>query len=83
MLLVIHPRAVALHRSRPDGTPRNLWRATVEWVEPQGTRVRVGLSGPPALIAEVTRAAVEDLVIRQGSSLWVSVKATEVAAYGA
>jgi molybdate transport system ATP-binding protein len=83
VLLVIHPRAVALHRSRPDGTPRNVWRGTVEWVEPQDARVRVGLSGPPALIAEVTRAAVDDLAIHQGSSLWVSVKATEIAAYGA
>jgi molybdopterin-binding protein len=35
------------------------------------------------LIAEVTRAAVDDLTIHQGSSLWVSVKATEIAAYGA
>ncbi len=83
VLLVIHPRAVALHRSRPDGTPRNVWRGTVEWTEPQGTRVRAGLSGPPALIAEVTREAVDDLTIHQGSSLWVSVKATEIAAYSA
>jgi molybdate transport system ATP-binding protein len=83
VLLVIHPRAVALHRSRPDGTPRNVWQGTVEWTEPQGARVRIGLGGPPALIAEVTRAAVDDLTIHQGSSLWVSVKATEIAAYGA
>jgi molybdate transport system ATP-binding protein len=83
VLIVIHPRAVVLHRARPDGSPRNVWQGTVEWAEPQGTRVRVRLSGPPALVAEITRAAVDDLAIRPGSSLWVSVKATEVAAYGA
>jgi len=83
VLAVVHPRAVALHRSRPDGSPRNVWQGTVEWVEPQDTRARVRLSGPPALVAEVTREAVESLGIRERSVLWVSVKATEVGVYGA
>jgi molybdate transport system ATP-binding protein len=83
VLVVIHPRTVVLHRARPDGTPRNVWQGTVEWTEPQGARVRVRLSGTPALVAEITREAVDELAIRPGSSLWVSVKATEIAAYGA
>jgi hypothetical protein len=27
---VTHPRAVALHRRAPEGTPRNVWRGAVQ-----------------------------------------------------
>ncbi|HSH61488.1 MAG TPA: ABC transporter ATP-binding protein, partial [Acidimicrobiales bacterium] len=45
VLVVVHPRAVALHCSRPDGTPRNVWRGTVEGVDPEGERARVRVTG--------------------------------------
>ena len=28
-LASVHPRAIALFRDRPDGSPRNVWRAPV------------------------------------------------------
>ncbi|HZR71050.1 MAG TPA: ABC transporter ATP-binding protein [Burkholderiales bacterium] len=83
VLLVVHPRAVALYRDPPAGTPRNCWRATVAGVDPEGERGRVWLAGPPAIVAEVTAEAIADLGIEPGRALWVAVKATEIAAFPA
>nr|WP_308103969.1 ABC transporter ATP-binding protein [Actinocorallia sp. API 0066] len=77
------PSAVALYRERPDGSPRNLWKATVEGVERHGTSVRVHLTGPFAAAADITPAAVADLALRPGSTVWAAVKATETHAYPA
>ena len=80
---VVHPRAVALYRQRPEGTPRNVWRAQVTAVDPEGDRARVVLGGPLALVAEVTPASVEELSLADGGPVWVTVKATEVDVYPA
>jgi molybdate transport system ATP-binding protein len=84
VFLTFSPAAVALYRSRPDGSPRNLWPARVAAVERQGDRVRVRLDGPPlAAAADVTPAAVAELELTEGSRVWVSVKATETHVYPA
>jgi molybdate transport system ATP-binding protein len=80
---VIHPRAVALYRSRPDGTPRNVWYGHVESVDLQGDRVRVRVKGPVPLVAEVTRGAMRELGLGAGAGVWMVVKATEVSVYPA
>ncbi len=80
---VIHPRAVALYRTRPDGTPRNVWHGQVDSVDLHGDRVRVRVKGPVPLVAEVTRAAMNDLGLRAGLGVWMVVKATEVSVYPA
>ena len=80
---VIHPRAVALYRTRPDGTPRNVWYGHVDSVDAYGDRVRVRVLGPVPLVAEVTRAAVQELGLAAGADVWMVVKATEVSAYPA
>ncbi|MFC0864279.1 ABC transporter ATP-binding protein [Sphaerimonospora cavernae] len=77
------PSAVALFRSRPDGTPRNLWSATISGVERHGDQFRVGLDGPVSVSADVTAAAVADLDLLPGQRIWVAVKATETHAYPA
>ena len=78
VLATIHPRAIALHRERPSGSPRNVWRTTAEAVEPLGDITRVLLGAPLPLTADITPGAAHELLIRPGTSLWVSVKATEV-----
>ncbi|MFC4051621.1 ABC transporter ATP-binding protein [Actinomadura syzygii] len=84
VFLAFAPAAVALYRTRPDGSPRNLWRARVAAVERQGDRVRVQLSGPPFdAVAEVTPAAVAELQLSEGSEIWAAVKATETHVYPA
>ena len=80
---VIHPRAVALYTSRPEGTPRNVWRGRAEDLDLQGERVRVRLSGAVPLVAEVTPSAVRELHLDAGAEVWVAVKATEVSVYPA
>jgi molybdate transport system ATP-binding protein len=80
---VIHPRAVALYRTRPDGTPRNVWQGQVDGVDLYGERVRVRVMGPVPLVAEVTRGAVDELGLTPGAVVWMVVKATEVSVYPA
>src|SRR5437762_1554512 len=79
----IHPRAVALHRTRPEGSPRNVWRGHASALDFQGDRVRVGVEGEMSIVAEVTPAAVRDLDLAEGGEVWVSVKATEIGVYPA
>ena len=79
----VHPRAVALHRNHPEGSPRNVWRGRAAALDFQGDRVRVGVEGEMSIVAEVTPAAVRDLDLAEGREVWVSVKATEISVYPA
>jgi len=80
---VVHPRHVALYRTQPEGTPRNVWSGRITSLDRQGDRVRVTVGGPPSLVAEVTPAAVYELHLAEGGEVWVSLKAAEVAVYPA
>jgi molybdate transport system ATP-binding protein len=82
-LAVIQPQAVALYPRRPDGSPRNVWAVTVADIDRQADRVRVRLTGEVPLVAEITPAALDALVLRPGDDLWATVKATEIVAYPA
>jgi molybdate transport system ATP-binding protein len=77
------PSAVALHRSRPDGSARNVWPGRVRHLEQHADTVRVQVDAAVSVLADVTTAAVADLGLDVGSSVWVAVKATEVRAYPA
>jgi molybdate transport system ATP-binding protein len=77
------PSAVALHRSRPDGSARNLWPGRVQHLEQHADTVRVQVDADVPVLADVTTAAVADLALDVGSPVWVAVKATEVRAYPA
>lgn len=80
---VIHPRAVSLFLTRPEGTPRNVWRGETENIDLHGERVRVRVNGPVPLVAEVTPSAVRELHLQSGAPVWIAVKATEVSVYPA
>jgi len=77
------PAAVAVYRSRPDGSPRNVWPARVAGVEPYGDALRLELDGPLPVAADVTALAAAELDLVTGSEVWASVKASEVEAYPA
>ncbi|WP_089312573.1 ABC transporter ATP-binding protein [Actinomadura mexicana] len=84
VFIAFAPSSVALYRTRPDGSPRNLWRTRVGAIERQGDRVRVRLSGPPFdAVADITQAAVAELQLSEGSPIWAAVKATETHVYPA
>ncbi len=80
---VLHPRAVALHAGRPEGSPRNVWSGTVDGVEVDGQRARVRVAGALPVVAEVTPAAVSELGLAAGRTVWASCKAMEVSVYPA
>ncbi len=77
------PTAVAVFRSRPDGSPRNVWPSRVVDVELTGGGVRVRLDGPVPLLADVTAAAVAELDLVPGREVWAAVKASDTHAYPA
>ena len=80
---VVRPRAVALHRLRPEGSPRNAWAGVVGGLDAEGDRVRVQVDGRIPIVAEVTPAAVAELGLDAGAGVWVTVKATDVSVYPA
>jgi molybdate transport system ATP-binding protein len=77
------PSAVAVHRTRPEGSPRNVWPVVVYGVEQYGDRVRIEFTGQPDLAAEITTGAAAELDLVPGREVWVAVKATETHAYPA
>ncbi|MFJ2895465.1 ABC transporter permease [Streptomyces sp. NPDC087218] len=80
VLAVIAPEAVAVHRERPAGSPRNVWPGTVRELTAVGSRTRVALAldEAPDLVAEITPEAAAELGLGEGTAVWASVKATEV-----
>jgi molybdate transport system ATP-binding protein len=80
---VIHPRSVAIHKIRPEGSPRNVWSGRASHIELLGNRVRVRIDGEVPLVAEVTPAALKELDLVEGGEVWLSFKATDVGVYAA
>ena len=80
---VVHPRAVAIHRAHPEGSPRNVWQGRATSIELLGNRVRVRIEARVPLVAEVTPAALRELNLVEGGEVWLSFKATDVAVYPA
>src|SRR4029453_7099920 len=80
---VVHPRAVSLLRTNPDGTPRNVWRGPTAEIDEEGPIARIRVGTAPPIVAEVTVAAVEALRLAAGEEVWVTVKATEIVLYPA
>ena len=79
--VAVRPQAVTLHEREPEGSARNAWLATVSSVEGGADRVRVALTGPVSLTAEVTAVSVAAMGIRPGVRLWATVKAVDLVVY--
>jgi molybdate transport system ATP-binding protein len=77
----VRPESVALYLSRPDGSPRNVWRARLVGATPHGGTVRCELAGEVPLVADVTATAFAELGLAPGAEVWATVKASEVAVY--
>ncbi|KQV04554.1 MULTISPECIES: ABC transporter ATP-binding protein [unclassified Kitasatospora] len=77
------PAAVTLHRTRPDSSARNVWQLEVAGLDLHGDQVRVDLTGPLPMAADLTPAAAAELDLAPGSLVWAAVKATQTHAYPA
>jgi molybdate transport system ATP-binding protein len=80
-LATIRPQAVTLHRAHPEGSARNVWSGPVASIDWHAERATVTVAGPVTLVAEVTAAALADLAVADGDTVWVSVKATDISVY--
>ena len=78
VLAVIRASAIAVHASRPEGSPRNAWATRVELVEHLGDRARLRTRGPLPLTVEITEESASALALSEGSEVWLSIKATEI-----
>ena len=78
VFVTVRPSAVALHRSRPEGSARNSWSGHIAGIEQHGDTIRVAVDSEPVILADVTPAAIAELDLSLGTPVWVSVKATEV-----
>lgn len=79
------PRAVAVHREAPGGSPRNTVVVRVVGIERQGelVRVRGTASSGLRLAADITPSSVAGLGLGVGQEVTFVVKAAEVNIYAA
>jgi molybdate transport system ATP-binding protein len=90
--VVVHPRAVSVHRSMPGGSPRNVLTGEMRDLDVRGDHVRVRVdvafparvataTGAVTLVAEVTTDAVAALDLGAGGTVHLALKATELAVH--
>jgi molybdate transport system ATP-binding protein len=77
----VRPESVALYLTRPEGSPRNVWPATLAGATPHGATVRCELAGEVPLVADVTETSFAELGLAPGAAVWATVKASEIAVY--
>ncbi len=83
VFVVFRPSAVALSAQRPDGTTCNSWPAMVQTVTRHGDNLRIELTGPVAVAADVTPSAAAGLQLQSGREVWITVDAAETVSYPA
>jgi len=82
VVMTVHPTAISVHQSRPEGSQRNVWSTRVDRLEIMGDRVRLLTATPLPLTVEVTAGSAEALELEQGSEVWLAIKATEIRVEG-
>ena len=78
VLLTIRPSAISLHRIEPEGSQRNTWQTSIDVMERLGERTRIRTGPPIPLTVEVTSEATSALQLREGETVWLAIKATEI-----
>jgi molybdate transport system ATP-binding protein len=86
--VVVDPRSITLHLSRPEGSARNLFHGKIVHVVPVGSRdrgsVRVTIMVdvlPLPLTAEVTTSSAVQMALSEGMSVYATFKVLEARAY--
>ncbi|MEI2714551.1 MAG: ABC transporter ATP-binding protein [Nocardioides sp.] len=75
------PSAVAVSRTRPEGSARHVWSGVVESAVPHGDAVRLRIASTPSLLADVTPAAAAALDLAPGTEVWLAAKETAMTWY--
>lgn len=82
VVMTVHPTAISVHKTRPEGSQRNVWRTRIDRLEAMGDRVRLLTATPLPLTVEVTAGAADALRLAEGSEIWLAIKATEIRVEG-
>jgi molybdopterin-binding protein len=83
-MVALSPREVTLHLQAPAGSAQNVFEGPILELIPEppfGERVRVAVGSRPALVAEVTRQAIQSLGLREGVRVFAAFKATALVPY--
>ncbi|WP_415974537.1 sulfate/molybdate ABC transporter ATP-binding protein [Rhodococcus sp. 077-4] len=87
LVAVFSPAAVSVHPTAPHASPRNVFEVEIEELEVQGSGIRVRSrphpDGSPGMAADITPAAVSDLGLEPGRTVFFVVKSREVALHPA
>ncbi|WP_084483841.1 sulfate/molybdate ABC transporter ATP-binding protein [Nocardia anaemiae] len=82
---VFSPTAVSVHREMPEGSVRNTFGVQIAELTDRGGIIRVQSTDRPdgtaGLVADITPAAVAELDLAPGRSVYFAVKAAEVQVY--
>ena len=82
--VALRPTAVSVHTAPPSpGSPRNVWTGRIAGMELLTDRVRLQVDAAPNALVDVTPAAVAELGLVEGTTVWLSAKATDVDVYPA
>ena len=76
---VVRPHSITVSSTAPSGaSTRNSWQGRVIDIDRLGERARVRVDGVLPSTAEITIAALEQLALRPGDTVYLSVKATDI-----
>ncbi len=82
VLVAVRPSAIVISNQRPHlSSARNVWPAKITGLTMLADRVRLDLDGKPSALVDVTPAAVAELALSAGSTVWLTTKATDLEVY--
>jgi len=80
-LVTFFPSEVSISRDKPSGSPRNVFRSEVKEIIHMGDKVRLSLNGALPMCAEISANALDELELKEGDSVYASLKATAIKTY--
>jgi molybdate transport system ATP-binding protein len=82
VLVAIRPSAFTVHDAAPRASSARIgWSGTLRSLAPIGDRVRLSVDAERPVLVDVTPAAVAAVRLAPGAPVWLTAKATDVAAY--
>ena len=81
IMLAFFPSEVTISREPPLTSARNVFRSQVREVVHMGDKVRLSLNGSLPMCAEISANALDELGVREGDTVYASLKATAIKTY--
>ena len=81
VLVAFFPSDVTIGRERPTGSARNVFQSQIREIIHMGDKVRLSLNGALPMSAEVSADALDELSVREGDTVYASLKATAIRTY--